>query len=204
MKTLLSALLLSAALSAQAAPTPPDEVVKGTTTELQTLIAKNVATYKKDNEAFYKVVNDVVVPHFDLPAISRIVIGKHWKKASESQRTRFGEAFKSMLIRTYANALLEYHDSIKAEWKPLRMDAAATDVTVNSSLLRGEGKPPISVSFAMQLVNGEWKVYDISVEGLSLVQNFRGQINSEIKRSSLDDTIKRMESGSYVAKPEKS
>lgn len=190
--------LAMTAVSAQAAITPPDDVVKGTTEELQSLISKNHVQYKSDSVGFYKVVDDVVVPHFDLPYIAQLILGRNWKQASDDQRKRFQVAFKNMLIRSYANALLEYHDSVKAEWKPLRMAAGSDDVTVSSSLLR-EKKPPIAIDFSMRLVGDQWKVYDIVVENISLISNFRGQIGSEVKKSSLEDVIVRMEKGQYAA-----
>lgn len=190
--------LAMTAVSAQAAPVPPDDVVKGTTQELQSLISKNYVQYKADSAGFYKVVDDVVVPHFDLPYIAQLILGRNWKQASDDQRKRFQVAFKNMLIRSYANALLEYHDSVKADWKPLRMAAGSDDVTVNSSLLR-ENKPPIAIDFAMRLVGDQWKVYDIVVENISLISNFRGQIGGEVKKTSLEDVIVRMEKGQYTA-----
>ena len=195
MKQLLLAFALLFVGVAQAAAKAPDEVVKEGTVKLQTLIAENHAKYKADLPAFYKTVDDIVVTYFDVPFIARTVLARNYREASEAQRTRFQEAFKDMLIRSYANALLEYHDSVKAEWKPLRMAPGANDVIVNSALLRGEGKPPVAIGFAMHKVGEDWKVYDIVIENLSLVTNFRGQFNSEIKKSGLDSVIARMEGG---------
>jgi phospholipid transport system substrate-binding protein len=140
------------------------------------------------------------VPHFDVPYIGRLVLGRNSKTATDEQRTRFQNAFKDMLIRSYANALLEYNDSVKADWQPLRMAADTTDVTVNSTLLR-QGKAPVPVGFVMHLVQNDWKIYDITVENISLVINFRGQMNEEIKKNGLDSVITRMESGDYSPKP---
>jgi phospholipid transport system substrate-binding protein len=195
----LSAALL--AFSAQAADVKaPDVLVQETTAQLQKLIHDNHDKYKADTKLYYKVVNDVVVPHFDVPYIGRLVLGRNGKTATDEQRTRFQNAFKDMLIRSYANALLEYNDSVKADWQPLRMAAGTTDVTVNSTLLR-EGKPPVPVGFVMHLVGSDWKIYDITVENISLVINFRGQMNEEIKKNGLDSVITRMESGIYSPKP---
>jgi phospholipid transport system substrate-binding protein len=196
--TFLGAALI--AVSAQAAaPKPPDQVVQEATAQLQDLLHKNADKYRADTKAYYKVVNDVVVPHFDVRYIAQLVMGRNWKTANEQQRTRFQNAFKDMLIRSYANALLEYHDSVKADWKPLRLAPGATDATVNSNLVR-QGKQSIPIGFSMRLANGEWKIYDITIENISLVINFRGQINDEIKKNGVDNVITRMESGEYAAK----
>jgi len=197
-------LSLSAALiafSAQAADVKaPDQVAQEATGQIQQLLKDNHAKYKADNKLYYKTVNDVVVPHFDVPYIGRLVLGRNAKTATEDQRTRFQNAFKDMLIRSYANVMLDNYDSVKVSWQPLRMAAGATDVTVNSSLLR-DGKQPVPVGFVMHLVNNDWKIYDITVENISVVINFRTQINAEIQKSGLDSVITRMESGDYSAKP---
>ncbi|MGH8457184.1 MAG: MlaC/ttg2D family ABC transporter substrate-binding protein [Stenotrophobium sp.] len=194
----VSALVL--AFSAQAAaPAPPDEVVKQVVNHVQDLLQKNHDQYKADNKLFYKVVDDNVVPIFDVPYIAQLVLARNWRGASADQRMRFQTAFKDMLIRSYANALLEYYSSVQVDWQPLRMAPGATDASVNSRLLR-DGKQPVAIGFSMHLVSGSWKIYDISIENISLISNFRAQFNSEIKKTGLDDVIRRMESGEYSTK----
>ena len=198
--------LLSLGLSFQAQavePTAPDVVIQKATGELQDLLKKNAAKYKADTALFYKIVDDVVVPHFDTRYIAQLVLARNWKTASVDQRKRFEATFKNMLIRSYANALLEYHDSVTVEWKPVRLTPEITDVTINSNLLR-PGKQPIPVGFAMHVADNQWKIYDIVVENISLVSNFRSQISSEIKKSNLDEVMTRMENGAYSAKPKDS
>lgn len=180
---------------ATAAPVPPDEVVKTTTERLQKEIGTREKEFRADPARLYAFVDDAIVPKFDTRYIAQLILARHWKSATDDQRKRFQVAFKNMLVNSYANALLEYHSSVKAEWQPLRMAPDATDVTVQSRLLRGNGKPPLPIGFAMRLKEGEWKVYDIVIENLSLVTSFRSQINSEIKRTSLDALILRLESG---------
>jgi phospholipid transport system substrate-binding protein len=195
---LLGAALIAASVQA-APPKPPDQVMQEATAQLQQQLHDNHDKYKADTKLFYKVVNDIVVPHFDVRYIAQLVMGRNWKAANEQQRTRFQNAFKDMLIRSYANALLEYYDSVKADWKPVRMTPDTTDVTVSSTLLR-EGKQPVPIGFSMHLVDNDWKIYDITVENISLVINFRSQINEEIKKNGIDSVITRMESGDYAAK----
>jgi len=180
---------------ATAAPVPPDEVVKTTTERLQKEIAAREKEFKADQGKLYAFVDEIIVPKFDTKYIAQLILARHWKGASEDQRKRFQAAFKDMLVHSYANALVEYHTQVKAEWQPLRMAPDATDVTVQSRLVRGNGKPPLPIGFAMRLKDDEWKVYDIVIENLSLVTSFRSQINSEIKRTSLDALIQRLESG---------
>lgn len=204
MKKFLFALLTLTGAAASAADSmAPDAIVKGTTEKLQTLIAENHLKYKADLPGFYKVVDDTLTPHFDVTYIGKLVLARSWKAATPAQRERFQAAFKNMLIRAYANPMLDNYDSVKAEWQPLRIAPAATDVTVNSKVMRKRG-PPIGIGFEMHLVGAEWKVYDVVVENISLVSNFRAQFGAEIKKSGLDEVLTRMESGDYtkpVAKP---
>ena len=193
---------LAAAAAATAAPVPPDEVVKSTTERLQKEISAREAEFRADQGKLYAFVDEVIVPQFDTKYIAQLILARHWKAASDDQRKRFQAAFKDMLVHSYANALVEYHTQVKAEWQPLRMAPDATDVTVNSRLIR-EGKPPLPIGFAMRLKDGEWKVYDIVIENLSLVTSFRSQINSEIKRTSLDALIQRLESGQKLEPEQK-
>lgn len=184
--------------SAIAAPTPPDEVVKTTTAKLQDVIQQRKDEFRKDPAKLYELMETMVVPRFDVKYIAQLILARHWRGASEAQRERFQVAFKNMLVRTYATALVDNSDSVQAEWLPLRMPADAKETTVDSKLLR-PGKPPVPIGFAMRLAGDEWKIYDIVIENLSLVQNFRSQISSEIKRSSLDAVITKLEQGEAVA-----
>lgn len=190
------------AVQAQAnAPKPPDQVIQDATSNLQNLLREHHDEYKANNALFQKVVNDAVVPHFDLPQIAQLVLGRNWRNATPDQRTRFQNAFKNMLINAYASALLEYYDSVTVEWKPLRMPPNATDVTVNS-LLKRPGKQPVAIGFAMSLVDNDWKIYDITILDVSLVTSYRDQFGAEIKKNGLENTIQGIESGKLGVKPE--
>lgn len=195
----ISALLLAfgVALGAQADTITPDAAIRSTTERLQALIKANYKEYRADSTKFYKTVDEVVVPRFDVPFIAKLVLATNYRPASSEQRTRFAEAFKNMLVRSYANALLDNYDSVKVEWQPVRMAAGATDTVVNTTLQRDVGKP-YAIGFRVHFVDNDWKVYDIAVENISLVTNFRTQLNAEIKKSNLDAVIARMENGEFI------
>ncbi|MGQ0501775.1 MAG: MlaC/ttg2D family ABC transporter substrate-binding protein [Panacagrimonas sp.] len=196
-----SVFLLAGAPLAGAAPSKPaDEVIKAATTEFQALIGANHESYRKDLESFYKVVDEKVVPNFDTKQIAQLALGRNWKTATPEQRTRFEQAFKNSLIRTYARAMLDYHDSIKAEWAPVHAAANAENVTVNAKLLRKDA-PPIALAFSVHAVEDQWKIYDIAVENISLITNFRSQLNNEIKANGLEAVIKKFEANSFFKKP---
>lgn len=197
-KILLPLLLLLGLGTAQAAPQAPDAAVKETTEQMRTLIRQNQKVYNADKAKFYADVDQTLTPRFDVRYIAQLVLGRNWRSASEDQRTRFANVFKNSLIRSYADALLDNHDSVDAEWLPLRLAADATDATVKAKLLR-KTAPPVNLAFAMRLdSSGEWKIYDVIIENLSLVTNFRSQFAAEIKKSGLDGLIKRIEAGDLV------
>lgn len=194
--SLALALVVSSLGSAMAAKggSDPADVIQGTTTELLTRIRSNKVEYQAEPRKFYKVVDELVLPHFDWNYISKLILARNWKDASESQRSRFATAFQSMLIKTYADALLEYHDAAQVEWLGSETHPSKPLARVSSQLVRTDG-PPIPVGFALHRGDGsEWKVYDINIDSVSLINSFRGQFNAEIRSNGLDALIARLES----------
>jgi phospholipid transport system substrate-binding protein len=194
-RKLVCLLALGLGLSAHAAAmVPPDQLVKSVTDELRAEIAEHQAEYKAEPDKLSALIDEKVVPHFDVPRISRLVLGLHGRGASAEQIERFGNAFKNMLFRSYATALVDYHDSVKIEWKPLRLADDATRATVQSTLIRKDA-PAVPVGFVMHKTDSGWKVFDITVENISLVNNFRAQLNGEISKNGLDAVIQKLEGG---------
>lgn len=185
--------------AAQAASNTPEQALRSTVEQLQTLIEKNHKQYKAHPETFYKIVNKIVVPRFDVPYIGQLVLARYWRQATAAQRKAFQDAFKNMLIRSYANALLDNANSTKVIWEPTRNDPNAKRATVRTVLQKDTG-PKYPIDFAVHKVDGQWKIYDITVNGISLVLNFRSQITSDVKRSGLDTVIKRMQSGQVAVR----
>ncbi len=183
------------AVTAHAAQTP-DAIVKAATNDVRADITANVATYQKDKNAFYAMVDQKIVPHIDTRYVARVILGSHLKSASEAQIVEFEAAFKDMLIRTYADTLLENYNSIEIEVKPARIDGKRANV--DTTIVRKDGKPPIPIVFSMRQVGDDWKVWDIKAENISLVLNFRTQLDSEIKRNGIPKVIERLKSGQLV------
>lgn len=195
-KGLLSFVLGFALIGAALAADAPDAKLKTTVDQFMALLKQHSAEYRADSNKLYKAVDDVVVPRFDVPFIAQLVLGLNWRNASADQRTRFADAFKNMLMRAYANGMLDNYDSVKVDWQPVRMAQNADNAQVNSVLTRNDGRT-YTIGFKLRLINDDWKIYDIIIENISLVTNFRTQLNSEIKRTSLDDVIARMEKGEF-------
>ena len=193
-KTLMT-LLLSFGIAFGARAGTPDEALRGTTEQLQKLIKDNYKSYRADLPQLYKAVDDVLVPRFDVPYIAQLVLATHYKAASPEQRTRFAESFKNMLVRAYGNAMLDNYDSVQIDWLPVRVDGDRA--LVNTSLSSAAGKKYL-IGFRVRKVAEDWKVFDIAVENVSLVTNFRTQLGAEIKTNGLDKVIARMESGEFT------
>jgi phospholipid transport system substrate-binding protein len=133
-------------------------------------------------------VHQNIYPHVDFNRMSALVLGKNWKQASSEDRVRFTKEFQTLLVRTYSRAFVEFKDW-SVRYLPLNMEPDVTKVIVNTEVLQ-PGIRPINVSYRMVLVDGEWKAYDIMIEGVSLVTNYRSSFNNEIARSgSLESVI---------------
>ena len=196
-------LAVTGVIRADDAPAPtagsgPDVALKTTVDQIRGMIRENFQAYKADSTKFYKAVDDVVVPRFDVPKIAQEVLGQNFRAATPDQRTRFGTAFKNMLVRSYANAMLDYNDSVSVSWGSPRISADGQEANVASTLTQSNGQPLV-IAFRVHKVADDWKIIDITVENVSLVLNFRTQLNSEIHRTSLDDVIGRMEKGEFNA-----
>lgn len=192
--TSLSLLLFAVGTVHAASQQSPEHTLRSSVEQLQSLIQKNHKQYKTDPESFYKVVNKIVVPLFDVPYIGQIVLARYWRTATPTQREEFQSAFKTMLIHSYANALLDNAGSTKVVWKPSRVSDNAKEATVNTELVQDTGQK-YPISFSVHKVDGDWKIYDITVNNISLALNFRSQITADVKRSGLDAVIKRMQNG---------
>jgi phospholipid transport system substrate-binding protein len=176
---------------AASAMMPPDQMVKATQAALQPQINSRADEFTRDPNKLYQFVNDGILPHFDFNYISQLVLGQAWRTASDMQKQRFTAAFENMLVRTYAHALLEYRNQ-KIEWEPLKMSSGDTDATVETKVLRDNG-PPVPMDYRLHVQGGEWKVYDVVIDAVSLVTNYRGSFASEVRQHGLDSLIARLE-----------
>lgn len=190
MFSLLAALCLALPLAAPAAP-PPDQVVQETTRRISDAIDPNREQLRKDSGKLYRLVEEIILPHFDFEAISQLVLGKSWRTATPEQRTRFTAAFRNQLVRTYSNALLEYSGR-QLKYLPLKMAPGATDVNYRAEYHMANGQI-VPMSYSLHLVQNEWKVYDITIDAISLVTNYRGVFAGVIRKNGLDDLIRQIE-----------
>jgi phospholipid transport system substrate-binding protein len=183
-------LCFSLPFTAQAAM-GPQELVKETTDQTLSRLKHDRAALQQNPDGIYDLVQEIITPHFDFVRISAWVLGKYWRTASKEQKIRFVKAFRTLLVQTYGVVLLDYTEQ-ELRYLPLRDDPASGDVTVRTEVIQPNGEA-VSINYRLYLKNGDWKVYDISVEGVSLVTNFRTSYATEIKQSGLDALIQRLE-----------
>lgn len=173
-----------------AAANTPDEVVKMTANGVIERIKQEQDLLKQDPTKLYALIDELVIPNFDFISMSKWVLGKNWKAATDSQRTEFVEQFKTLLVNTYAKALLEYSD------QQIRFYPAETTDRPNLAVVRTEltssGAQPFPVAYRMYQKNERWRVVDVTVDGVSLVSTYRGSFATQIKKEGFDSLLKQL------------
>lgn len=142
--------------------------------------------------AVYNIVNQYLIPQVDVVGMARSVLGRNiWKQATEEQKKAFSDEFVKLIVRTYASPLTEYTDE-KIKFLPIRGSYEGKEfVNVNSFIIRSSGQN-VPVSYSLVLISNQWKIYDMSVEGVSLLQSFRSQFAQELTNGSLEALISNL------------
>ncbi len=166
----------------------PDALVKSTVDEVLGVIKVN-----KDRRALADVVEKKVLPHFDFQAMTRLALGRHWREASPAQQQSLENAFRGLLVTTYTQALAQSATPEQSvDVRPLAVKPADDDVTVKT-FVKDAARKPLSIDYRLAKAGGAWKVYDVVVENLSLVTNYRSSFSTEIGKSGIDGLIKTLE-----------
>lgn len=186
---LLTAMLLASLTGlVRAAEVPPEELVRKTAEVILAEIKAHRAVYAKDYAKLYKMADEKVLMHFDFRRMSQWVLGRSWKDATAEQRDRFTTEFRDLLVGTYAQALLNYTDQ-EIVYLPVQRKPEDTEVTVKTEVKQSSG-PNIPIHYTFyKNKEGAWKVYDISIEGVSLVTNYRSVYSTKIRDKGMDALI---------------
>ncbi len=171
---------------------PPQQIIQSVSAQLQQKLKDK--SFTRNFAQVTQFVNGVIYPHTDFDKIAPLVLGKHWKTASSGEQERFKHEFQTLIVRTYSRAFVEYNDWT-IRFMPLEMSNEATKVVVKTEVLQ-PGLQPVDVNYRMLLTKGEWKVYDIMIDGVSLVTNYRSTFNDEIQSKGslsavIDNLVKR-------------
>ncbi|HED34030.1 MAG TPA: ABC transporter substrate-binding protein [Gammaproteobacteria bacterium] len=185
----LLALLLSSV--SIAATTPPNQLIKETSEQVLHALEHNKETYKEQPEKIFALVNDIILPHLDFRAMSKLALGKNWRKVNKDQQERFVAAFKTMLIRTYSKSLTEYAGE-EIEFLPYRPPAEGKRTVKVKTLIKQSSGPEIPINYSLRIKNDIWKVYDIKIDGISLVTNYRNTFASDINRVGIEGLIEKL------------
>ena len=200
-KAIACGLLLLTLVSgvAWAAAKPPQEVVEDTSARMLSALRQNYAALKQDSSQIYGLVDQIVLPNFDFELMSRWVLGRAWQQATPEQRRRFTEEFRTLLVRTYAKALLEYaNEDVRVPPQPGATNGNEATIKTEVRLKTGQ---PIQINYSMHLGNEAWKVYDVTVDGVSLVTNYRGTFTTQIRDKGLDALITDLQQRNSAGNP---
>ena len=192
MKSIFALCLIALSVAASAQDLAPDEQVKLISDEVISAIKQDQDIRAGNQKKLTDLVEAKVLPHFDFSRMTALAVGRHWPRASAEQKNLLSSEFRTLLVRTYSNALSTYKNQI-IEFKPLRAAAEDTEVTVRTQV-RQSGAAPISIDYNMERTSSGWKVYDIVVGGVSLVTNYRETFNSEVRYGGVDGLIKSLAS----------
>jgi phospholipid transport system substrate-binding protein len=171
---------------------PPQQVIQSVSTQLQQKLRDK--SFTRNFADVTQFVSGVISLHTDFDRIAPLVLGKHWKTATTDEQQRFKQEFKTLLVRTYSRAFVEYNDWT-IRFLPLEMPEGANKVIVKTEILQ-PGRQPVGVHYRMLLSKGDWKVYDILIDGVSLVTNYRSSFSEEIQTKGslsavIDGLVKR-------------
>ena len=172
-------------------PGSPDEVIQGAVNELTEKLDGRKEQLAEDKDALYAVINDILLPRFDRKFAAQLVLAKHWRDASEEQRERFIDAFYNSLLHKYADGILEFDDS-RIEVIAFRGDATAKRTLVKTNVTLGDGTK-VPVHYDLVNRDDHWLIFNVKVEGVSYISNYRTELDAEVRATSLEAVIDRLE-----------
>jgi phospholipid transport system substrate-binding protein len=176
--------------SAAAADTSPETLVQSVASEVLGIIKSDKDIQGGDSGKAIALVEEKILPHFDFARMTALAMGLNWRKATADQKTQLTDQFRTLLVRTYSTALTKYRDQT-IEYKSTRTQPGDTDVTVRS-LIKQPGAEAITIDYSMEKTSASWKVYDVTVAGISLVTTYRDAFTQEVRSAGVDGLIKRL------------
>lgn len=179
---------LLAAFAAGAADTAPDALVRKAVDEVLSVIKET-----KDQRTLVDLAEKKVLLHFDFRQMTQLAVGRPWAQADAAQKEALERGFRTLLTRTYTTALSRASGATKVDIKPAQVKPGDPEAVVRT-LVNEPGRKPFSIDYRMKNGSGGWKVYDVVVENLSIVTNYRSSFQSEVNRSGIDGLIKSIES----------
>lgn len=196
--TLLVLSLLPAAAFAQEAP---DAMVKRIADEVLAIIKSDKDVASGNQQKVVALAEQKVLPHFDFTRMTRLAVGRNWNQANDAQKEALTKEFRTMLVRTYSSSLTAYRNQA-IQVKPLAMSPNDKETTVRTQVIQ-QGGPPIPIDYAMEKTDTGWKVYDVVIDGASLVTTYRSSFNDQIQKSGIDGLINTLQQRNASPTPPK-
>jgi phospholipid transport system substrate-binding protein len=165
----------------------PDALIQHVTEDVLDIIRQDKDIQSGNTHKAIELVDKKVLPHFNFQHMTALAVGKDWRKATPQQQQQLAGEFKTLLVRTYSNALTSYKNQ-KVVYKPFKMNAGDTDVLVRTEVQQS-GSKPVQLDYSLEKLDSGWKVYDVVVAGISLVTNYRDQFGQEIRNGGIDGLI---------------
>jgi len=184
----LLAMVWSVAAAAPSTDLAPDVQAKKVTEEVLAIIRADKEIQAGNTRKILDLVEAKVLPHFDFTRMTRLAVGAPWRRASTAQQQSLTNEFRLLLVYTSTNAFTQYRDQV-VEYKPLKLQPGDTEVVVRSLVKQKGGGDPIDINYSMEKNDSSWKVYDVTIAGVSLVQNYRSTFSSEIQKAGIDGLI---------------
>ena len=166
----------------------PDALAKKVTDEVVAVLRADKDIQAGNTKKVLDLVEAKVLPHFNFSRMTRLAVGAPWRQASGAQQQSLINEFRTLLVHTYTSAFTQYRDQV-IEYRPLKMQPADTEVVVRSLIKQKTGADPIDINYSMEKTDAGWKVYDVVIAGVSLVQYYRSSFNTEIQKSGIDGLI---------------
>jgi phospholipid transport system substrate-binding protein len=176
--------------AALAADTPPDVLARTTTQDVLAILKQDKEIQRGNQTRVYQLVEAKVLPNFDFNRMTQLALGKHWPRATATQKQALVTEFRNLLVRTYSSSLTAFSNQT-VEFKPLAMKPDDTDVTVRTQIQQPGGQP-LPIDYSMYKTAFGWKVYDVTIDSVSLVTNYRASFASTIRQSGIDGLIKAL------------
>ena len=167
---------------------PPVDLLKRTSDQVIKILVDEREDLKQDPDRVYDIVDKYILPHLDDVTMAKLALGKNWRKASKAQKRAFVDEFRNLLVRTYSKSLLEFRDQ-RINFFPVELNGDTKKISVRAEVIQ-PGGPPIPLAYRMRIKNNAWKVYDIKVDGISLVTSYRGTFTQEVRKSGIDGLLK--------------
>jgi phospholipid transport system substrate-binding protein len=190
-KLIIGALLACyTCLSWANAEVAPDVLARSVTDEVLAIVRADKELQAGNPQKVQQLVETKVLPHFNFTRMTQLAVGRNWRQTTPEQQKALVEEFRTLLVRTYTAAFTGYRNQT-IDYRPLRMTPSDTDVVVKSLIKQPTGQP-VAVDYSMEKLAGSWKVYDVKIEGISLIENYRNTFNNEIQRTGVDGLIRAL------------